>query len=99
HVDEVFCFDALMRHLLEDEAAGGFLGVAHRSADRGAAAEPHDADGTIERVAATDFTEIRRVLLGTAPGDTGRVKGEVAHGHADAEDAWRYLWRLGLKVH
>ena len=59
HVDEMLGLDALMRHLLEDEAAGCFLGVAHRAADRGAAAEPDDADRGIERVAAADFVEMR----------------------------------------
>ena len=59
HVDEMFGLDALMRHLVEDEAARCFLGVAHRPADRGAAAEPHDADRAIEGVAAADFVETR----------------------------------------
>ena len=47
-------------------AARCFAGIAHRPADRGAAAEPHDADRGIERVAAADFVEMGGVLLGAA---------------------------------
>ena len=58
HVHDVLGVDALMRELVEDVPARGFAGVAHRSADRGAAAEAHDADRGIERVAAADFIEM-----------------------------------------
>src|SRR5262249_32450868 len=90
---------ALVLHLIEDESARHLLGIAHGAADRGASAEPHDADRGIERVAAADFIEGRRILLGTASGNAGCMAGEVAHRHADAEDARRYFRRLGLKVH
>src|SRR5258705_6404642 len=95
----MFRLDALMRHLLEDEAARCFLGIAHRPANRGAATERSDTDRAIERVAAADFVECGGVLLGTAPGNTRRMKGKVTHRHADAEYPRRDFGRFLLKVH
>src|SRR4051812_31661731 len=95
----MFRLDALVRHLIEDEATRCFLGIAHRPADRGAATEPNDADRAIERIAATDLVECGGVLLGAAPGNTWRMKGEVAHRHADAQDARRGFRRLVVKIH
>ena len=66
HVHDVLGVDAFMRELVEDVAARGFAGIAHRAADRGAAAEAHDADRGVERVAAADFLEMAGVLLGAA---------------------------------
>ena len=40
-----------------------------------------------------------RVLLGAAPGNTGDAEGQVAHRHADAEDARRDFRRFVVKVH
>ena len=99
HVDEMLGLDALMRHLVEDEAARCFPGVAHRPADRGAAAEPHDADRAIERVAAADFVEMRWRSPWSRARERRRMKGQVAHRHADAENARRDFRRFVLKVH
>src|SRR5262249_52368922 len=62
-------------------------------------AEPHDADCGIGRVAATDLLEMVGVRFGAARRDARHAKGEVANGHADAENAWRNLWRPLLKFH
>ena len=93
HVDEMLV-SMPSRHLVEDEAAGCLPGVAHRPADRGAATEPADADRAIERVAAADLVEGGGVLLGAASGNARRMKGEVAHRHADAQDARRLFGAL-----
>src|SRR3954469_12734790 len=73
--------------------------ASHRPADRGAATEPNNPDCAIERVAAADFVECGGVLLGAASGNTRRMKGEVAHRHADAENAGWHFRRLILKIH
>ena len=91
--------DALMRELFEDEAARCFAGVAHRPADRGAAAEPHDSDRGIERVAAADLVEMGGVLLGAARRNAADAKRQVAHRHADAEDTRRDFRRGSVKIH
>src|SRR5271167_1647014 len=88
-----------MRHLLENIAAGGFAGIAHRPADRSAAAEPDDADRTIERVAAADFLEMAGVLLGAPRRQALHAKRQVAHRHADAENAWRDFRRRIVEIH
>src|SRR3954469_5669209 len=73
--------------------------ASHRPADRGAATEPNNPDCAIERVAAADFVECGGVLLGAASGNTRRMKGEVAHRHADAENPRRDFGCFVLKVH
>ena len=94
HVHDMPGVDAFMRELVEDVAARGFAGIAHRAADRGAAAEPHDADRGIERVAAADFVEMAGVLLVAARRQLLDAKGQVAHRHADAENARRDFRRV-----
>ena len=74
HVHDVPGLDALMRELVENIAARGFAGVAHRAADRGAAAETDDSDRAVERVAAADFVEMAGVLLGAARRKPGTRK-------------------------
>src|SRR5450631_550200 len=88
-MDDLPGIDAFMRELVEYVAAGGFTGVPHRSADRGATAEADDSDGAIERVAATDFVEMAGVYLGAARRRALHPECQVTHGYADAEDARR----------
>ncbi len=99
HVHDVLGVDALMRHLVENVAARSLLGIAHRPADRGPAAEPHDPDRAIERVAAADLLEMGGVLLGAACGQARHAERQVAHRHADAQDARGNFGRSSVKVH
>jgi len=99
HVHEMAGVDALMRHLIEDVAARCLPGIADRTADRGPAAEPHDADSRIQRIAAANLLEMRGILLGAARGHAGRAEGQISHRHADAEDPRRDFGRPDLKVH
>ena len=69
-------------------------GIAHRPADRGAAAEPHDADRGIERVAAADLVEMAWRSPWSRARERLDAKRQVAHGHADAQDARRDFRRL-----
>src|SRR6516162_372425 len=99
HVNYVAGVDPLMCQLLENVAAGGFAGVAHRPADRCPAAQPHNSDCAVQGVTPADFLKMAGMLLGTARGKTWHAKGQVAHGHADTEDERRNPGCLGLKVH
>jgi hypothetical protein len=99
HMHEVFGVDALMRELVENVAACGLARIAHRSADRGAAAKPHDADRGTERIAAADLLEMGRVLLRSTRRHLWRTEGEVAYGNTNAENAWRDFRRPVVKIH
>ncbi len=99
HAHDMLGLDALMREVVEDKAARGLARVAHWSADRGTAAEADDADRGIERVAAADLVEMGGVLLGAAGGHAADTERQVAHRHADAEDARRDFRRGSVKVH
>src|SRR4029077_8416597 len=83
----------------EDIPGGGFASVAHWPADRGAAAEAHDTDGGVERVAAADFIKMAGVRFGAASGNTTDPKGQIAHGNADTENPRRSSWRFVVKIH
>jgi len=106
HADDVLGVDALIRELVEDVPARGFAGVAHRSADRGAAAETHDSDRRVERVAAADFLEMAGIHLEAAGRQFLDTKCQVAHRHADAQDArrdfgaavWKFMPRSVMPV-
>ena len=99
HVHDVLGVDAFMRELLENVPARCFAGIAHRAADRGAAAEPHDADRGIERVAAADFVEMAGIYLEAALRQFLDAERQIAHRHADAENARRDFRRGSVKVH
>src|SRR5882724_7654172 len=96
---DVLGLDALMRELFENETARRFLDVTHRPADRGAAAEPHDSDRGIERIAAADLVKMGGILFGTAPRNAADAERQVAHRNSDAQDPRRDFRRLFLKVH
>src|SRR3981189_3414683 len=95
----MFGLDALMRELVEDIAVRSVTDIAPRAASPGAAAEPDDADGGVERIAAADFLEVGGVFLGTAGGNAADAEGQVAHRHSNAEDTGRDFGRLVVKVH
>jgi hypothetical protein len=86
HVHEVIRLDAFLGELVENKPAGALASIAHWSAQRGAATEPHDPDRRVERVAATDFGEMAGVFLRAVRGHALHAEGQVTHGHADAEN-------------